>query len=37
MLAIKPFEDKTEVLLQAHVPFLGATVPSKEQVRNQFW
>ena len=25
------------MLLQAHVPFLGATVPSAEQVRNQFW
>ncbi len=37
MLAWRPHEGKTEVLLQAHVPFLDATVPSKEQVRNQFW
>lgn len=37
MLAWRPYEDKTEVLIQAHVPFVGATVPSKEQVRNQFW
>ncbi|MBX7207156.1 MAG: hypothetical protein K1X78_02485 [Verrucomicrobiaceae bacterium] len=37
MLAWRPFENKTEVLIQAHVPFVGATVPSKEQVRNQFW
>lgn len=37
MLAIRPFEEKTEVLIQAHVPFLGATVPSAAQVRNQFW
>jgi hypothetical protein len=37
MLALRPFEDKPEVLIQAHVPFLDATVPSKEQVRNQFW
>ena len=37
ILALRPFEEKTEVLLQAHVPFLGATVPSAAQVRNQFW
>ncbi|MBK8040444.1 MAG: hypothetical protein IPK22_25420 [Verrucomicrobiaceae bacterium] len=37
MLAWRPHEAKTEVLIQAHVPFVGATVPSKEQVRNQFW
>jgi len=37
MLALRPFEEKTEVLLQAHVPFVGATVPSAAQVRNQFW
>jgi hypothetical protein len=37
MLALRPIEDKTEVLLQAHVPFVGATVPSAGQVRNQFW
>ncbi|MFZ5833190.1 MAG: hypothetical protein ACOY3P_24140 [Planctomycetota bacterium] len=37
LLAIRPFEPRPEVLLQAHVPFVGATVPSKEQVRNQFW
>jgi hypothetical protein len=37
ILELRPIEDKTEVLLQAHVPFLGATVPSPEQVRNQFW
>lgn len=37
MLAWRPYEDKTEVLIQAHVPFVGATVPSMEQVRNQFW
>ena len=37
ILELRPFEEKTEVLIQAHVPFLGATVPSAEQVRNQFW
>lgn len=37
LLALRPFEEKTEVLLQAHVPFVGATVPSAAQVRNQFW
>lgn len=37
MLELRPIEDKAEVLLQAHVPFLGATVPSGAQVRNQFW
>lgn len=37
VLAIRPFEPRAEVLIQAHVPFVGATVPSKEQVRNQFW
>jgi hypothetical protein len=37
ILELRPIEDKTEVLLQAHVPFLGSTVPSREQVRNQFW
>lgn len=37
MLAWRPYEDKTEVLIQAHAPFVGAAVPSKEQVRNQFW
>lgn len=37
ILELRPIEAKTEVLLQAHVPFLGATVPSAAQVRNQFW
>jgi hypothetical protein len=37
ILELRPFEQKTEVLIQAHVPFVGATVPSREQVRNQFW
>ncbi|MBI3880879.1 MAG: hypothetical protein HY301_12580 [Verrucomicrobia bacterium] len=37
ILELRPFEEKTEVLLQAHSPFLGATVPSAAQVRNQFW
>ncbi|MSU49515.1 MAG: hypothetical protein EXS37_10585 [Opitutus sp.] len=37
ILELRPFEERTEVLLQAHVPFLGATVPSREQVINQFW
>jgi len=37
ILALRPLEDRTEVLLQAHVPFLGATVPSRAQVVNQFW
>ena len=37
VLELRPFEDKTEVLLQAHVAFIGATVPSAAQVRNQFW
>lgn len=37
ILELRPFEDRTEVLIQAHVPFVGATVPSREQVINQFW
>lgn len=37
LLELRPFEERTEVLLQAHVPFLGAAVPSREQVVNQFW
>ena len=37
MLELRPIEDHTEVLLQAHVPFVGATVPSAAQVRNEFW
>jgi len=37
ILALRPLEERTEVLLQAHVPFLGATVPSRAQVVNQFW
>lgn len=37
ILELRPFEERPEVLLQAHVPFLGATVPSREQVINQFW
>ena len=30
-------EPKPEAVLQAHVPFLKAAVPTREQVRNQFW
>jgi hypothetical protein len=37
ILEILPFEPRPEVLLQAHVPFVGATIPSREQVVNQFW
>jgi len=37
ILELRSIEDKTEVLLQAHVPFVGATVPGAAQVRNQFW
>lgn len=37
ILELRPFEKRAEVLLQAHVPFLGATVPSRAQVINQFW
>lgn len=37
LLTLRTFETKPEVLLQAHVPFLEATVPTREQVLNQFW
>ena len=36
-LELRPLEPKAEAVLQAHVPFLEATVPTCEQVRNQFW
>jgi hypothetical protein len=37
LLALRPFEPEPDAVLQAHVPFLEATVPSREQLRNQFW
>jgi len=37
ILELLEIEDSPEAVLQAHVPFLGATVPSAAQVRNQYW
>lgn len=37
MLALRVIEPQPDAVLQAHVPFLEATVPSPEQLRNQFW
>ena len=36
-LALRAIEPKGEAVIQAHVPFLKATAPTREQVRSQFW
>lgn len=37
LLNLRPIEPRADAVLQAHVPFLESTVPSREQLRNQFW
>ena len=34
---LEPFGVKREAVLQAHVPFLEPTVPTRWELRNQFW
>jgi hypothetical protein len=35
--ALRPFGVTAEAVLQSHVPFLDPTLPTREELRNQFW